>query len=364
VIELLVKVGNKRKWFTASWLKGSTVYAINQRLLPFRFKIVALKTHYETAEAIKNMTIRGAGSIGAVAAFACAQAVLECKSSEWPKKALLGFERIANTRPTARDLFFAIERIKQSIANKKLGEAKKAALKEAKKISKEYQENGKLIGMFGAKLIKDGCKILTHCNAGWLALHDWGSALAPIYFAKRLHKKVFVFVDETRPRLQGAKLTAWELANENIEHAIIADNSAGFYMQKSEVDLCIVGADRIASNGDVANKIGTYEKAVLAKENSIPFYVAAPLSTFDFKCKSGKHIPIEERAEEEVLFVLGYEKGLRKVRIAPKKSKAKNPAFDVTPAKYIKGIITEHGIIKPKRSTIKKLAKKSKKVRK
>ncbi len=362
MIELLVKVGNKRKWYTASWLEGGTVRMIDQRLLPFKFKVVSLRKHYETAEAIKNMTIRGAGSIGAAAAFACAQAVLECKSKEWPKKALQSFDRIANTRPTARDLFFAIERIRNVVEGKQLREAKKAALEEAQKIGKEYQENGKRIGELGSKLIKSGFRILTHCNAGWLALHDWGSALAPIYFAKRLHRKVFVFVDETRPRLQGAKLTAWELANENIEHAIIADNSAGFYMQNQSIDMCIVGADRIASNGDVANKIGTYEKAVLAKENGIAFYVAAPLSTFDFDCKSGRRIPIEERSEQEVLYVSGYEKGLRKVRIAPKKSKAKNPAFDVTPAKYIKALITEHGIIKPKKSAIKKLAKKCKKV--
>jgi translation initiation factor eIF-2B subunit alpha/methylthioribose-1-phosphate isomerase len=358
---MLVKVGNKRKWFTASWLQGSIVHMIDQRLLPFKFKIVSLKTHKETAEAIRNMTVRGAGSIGAAAAFACVQAVLECKQKDWPKKALEGFERIANTRPTARDLFFAIERIKYAVDGKSLKEAKKLAVREAKLISKEYQVRGRRIGEHGSKLLKNKARVLTHCNAGWLALHDWGSALAPIYIAKRQRKRIFVFVDETRPRLQGAKLTAWELTNEGIEHAVIADNAAGFFMQHEEIDLCIVGADRIASNGDVANKIGTYEKAVLARENSVPFYVAAPTSTFDFRCKSGKHIPIEERSEQEVLSVTGYCKGLHNVRIAPKKSKALNPAFDVTPAKYIKGIITEYGIIKPKRSSIKKLARKCRK---
>lgn len=357
-----MKVGNRKKWYTASWLEGNIVKMIDQKVLPFRFKVVSLRKHYETAKAIEDMTIRGAGSIGAVAAFACAQAVFECKAKGWTKRAFCGFERIANTRPTARDLFFAIERIRNAIEGKGLSEAKKDAVREAKKIDKEYQENGKRIGKLGSKLIKDGYRILTHCNAGWLALHDWGSALAPIYFAKRQHKRVFVFVDETRPRLQGAKLTAWELANENIEHAIIADNAAGFYMQREEIDMCIVGADRIASNGDIANKIGTYEKAVLAKENGIAFYVAAPLSTFDFNCRSGRHIPIEERSEQEVLSITGYAKGLQKVRIAPKKSKARNPAFDVTPARYIKGIITPYGIIKPKRSAIKRLARKCKKV--
>ena len=182
--------------------------------------------------------------------------------------------------------------------------------------------------------------MLTHCNAGWLALQDWGSALAPVYAAKRQGKKVFVFVDETRPRLQGARLTAWELANEGIGHAVIADNAAGFYMRRGEIDLCIVGADRIARNGDVANKIGTYEKAVLAKENGIPFYVAAPTSTVDLECRNGAGIPIEERGEGEVLNFAGK-------RIAPKKSRAKNPAFDITEARLIKGIITEKGIVKP-----------------
>jgi len=181
---------------------------------------------------------------------------------------------------------------------------------------------------------------LTHCNAGWLAFVDWGSALSPIYSAKRKGKEVFVFVDETRPRLQGARLTAWELENENIPHAIIADNAAGYYMKKEEINLVITGADRIAANGDTANKIGTYEKAVLAKENNIPFYIAAPTSTIDINCPSGDDIPIEERDESEVLEIKG-------VRVANPKSHAKNPAFDITPAEYITGIITEKGIIKP-----------------
>jgi len=353
---MLVKVGGKKRRFTASWLDGSTVKMIDQRLLPFRFKIVSMKNHRDTANAIKNMAIRGAGSIGAAAGFACAQAVLECRKKEgWLGYVKEGFERIANTRPTAHDLFFAIERIKTAIKGKNLREAKISAVKEAIKIGKEYQRNGKQIGMHGARLLKSSSKVLTHCNAGWLALHDWGSALAPIYFAKRLHRKIFVFVDETRPRMQGAKLTAWELANEGIEHTIIADNAAGFFMQKGEIDLCIVGADRIAINGDVANKIGTYEKAVLAKENGIPFYIAAPTSTFDFRCKNGKQIRIEERPADEVLYISGWQKRPCNIRVAPLASAAKNPAFDVTPARYIKGIITEHGIVKPKKSAIKKL---------
>ncbi|EQD79914.1 translation initiation factor, aIF-2BI family, partial [mine drainage metagenome] len=187
--------------------------------------------------------------------------------------------------------------------------------------------------------IRDGDKLLTHCNAGALAVLDWGTALAPMRVAKESGKKIFVFVDETRPRLQGAKLTAWELDQEGIDHAIIADNAAGFYMSRKEVDMVIVGADRIGSNGDFANKIGTYEKAVVAKENGIPFYVAAPASTFDFNIKSGEEIPIEERDPEEVLSING-------VHHTPLNSKAMNPAFDVTPSRYVTGYITEYGIFK------------------
>jgi len=197
-------------------------------------------------------------------------------------------------------------------------------------------------------LIKNNYKIGTHCNAGWLAFVDWGSALSPIYFAHRAGKDVFVFVDETRPRNQGSTLTAWELAMEQVPHVIIADNAAGYYMRKKEIDMIITGADRIAANGDTANKIGTYERAVLAKENNIPFYIAAPTTTFDLETETGDEIPIEERHEDEVLFVSG-------VRIAPKESHAKNPAFDVTPAKYITGIITEKGIVKADREEIKML---------
>ena len=195
------------------------------------------------------------------------------------------------------------------------------------------------IGKHGEGLIKHGHKILTHCNAGALATVDYGTALAPIRTAFYKGKEIFVFVDETRPRLQGARLTAWELLNEGIPHALIADNAAGYFMQKREIDIVIVGADRIAKNGDVANKIGTYEKAVLAKENNIPFYVAVPITTFDFSLEEGSAIPIEERDEEEVLIL--YQK-----RIAPVETRARNPAFDVTPVRYITGYITENGVLK------------------
>jgi translation initiation factor eIF-2B subunit alpha/methylthioribose-1-phosphate isomerase len=211
----------------------------------------------------------------------------------------------------------------------------------AKRYADDIIDKCRKIGENGAKLIKSGSKVLTHCNAGALATVDFGTALAPMRIAKRQGKRFFVFVDETRPRLQGANLTSWELMQEGIDHAIIADNAAGHYM-KSEVDLVIVGADRIASNGDTANKIGTYEKAVLAKENGIPFYVAAPISTFDPRISSEKGIPIEERSQKEVLRIGSQS-------IGPKGAKALNPAFDVTPARYITGLITESGIIKPSR---------------
>lgn len=347
---MLVQYSGKKQWLTASWPEKNQVKMIDQRLLPEKFKVITLKSHFETAKAIENMTTRGAGSIGAAAAFACAQAVLECKESNFPSYSKKAFNRIKKTRPTAFDLFNSVQRMENAIKGKNLKEAKKFAVKESQKISGEYVERGKKIGLLGEKLLKNNSKMLTHCNAGWLALHDWGSALAPVYAANRKKKKVFVFVDETRPRLQGAKLTAWELLNERIPHKIIADNAAGYFMQRKEIDLCIVGSDRIALNGDVANKIGTYEKALLAKENNIPFFVAAPTSTIDLNSKSGKSIPIEERSEKEVLFI-------NNERIAPKNSSALNPAFDVTPAKLIKGIITEKGIIKPNSKSIRGLFK-------
>lgn len=325
------------------WIEGNVVKLINQPLLPHKFEIYDCKDYKETAEAIKTMVVRGAGAIGATAGYAMAQAFL---AEEDPKKAA---EVIKSTRPTAQNLFYAVNKVLKA-------KDKEEAIKIAEEIANEDSEACKLIGKNGEALIENNHKILTHCNAGWLAFVDWGSALSPIYKAKRNGKNVFVFVDETRPRLQGARLTAWELANEDIPHAIIADNSSGYYMKKGEVDMVIVGSDRIAINGDVANKIGTYEKAVLAKENNIPFYVAAPTSTIDFDCESGDKIPIEERDENEVLFVMGEKDGkITKVRASNPTSKAKNPAFDVTPAKYISGIITEKGIVKANKEEISKL---------
>lgn len=328
-----MNVNNKH--YRTLWLEGTKLMMVNQPLLPNKFEIFSCTDYKKTAEAIKKMVVRGAGAIGAAAAYGMAQAYL---MDEDTKKAA---EVIRATRPTAQNLFYAVEKVSRA-------KNKQDAVRIAQGIADEDAESCKKIGEYGEKLIKDGMKILTHCNAGWLAFVDWGSALSPVYAAQRKGKKIFVFADETRPRLQGAQLTAWELSNEKVPHAIIADNAAGYFMKKGDVDMVITGADRIAANGDTANKIGTYEKAVLAKENNIPFYIAAPTSTIDIDCPSGDDIPIEERDENEVLEIGG-------IRVANKASHARNPAFDVTPSRYIKGIITEKGIIDPTKQGMAKI---------
>ena len=319
------------KNYRAVWMAGRQVVVIDQRLLPHRFKLLRLRNHRETAEAIRNMTIRGAGTIGATAAFGMAQAFLEDSSAEYIATA---YTTLVSTRPTAVDLKHALDRVLVAAGNAQ------TAVAEANRITDEYVTRMHRLAAVGLPLFKRGTRVLTHCNAGWLAIVDWGSATAPIYLAHRKKRNVFVWVDETRPRCQGAHLTSWELLQERVPHKVIADNAAGFYMRRGDVDLCIVGADRIAANGDVANKIGTYEKAVLAKENGIPFYVAAPSSTIDLRCPTGDHIPIEERDENEVLFI-------GRQRIAAPGARAGNPAFDVTPARYLTGILTEDAIFKP-----------------
>jgi methylthioribose-1-phosphate isomerase len=319
------------KHYRTVWMEGSTVYLIEQNLLPFEFKIHTAKTYQETCHAIKTMIVRGAGAIGATAGFAMAQAFLEKADPAKAKR------EIEATRPTAQNLFYAVERVYHASDH----------VTEAQMIADEDAESCRKIGEFGATLIKDGARLETHCNAGWLAFVDYGSALAPIYQAQKNGKKIFVYVDETRPRGQGARLTAWELQNEKVPHAIIADNAGAWLMSQGKIDLIIVGADRIAANGDVANKIGTLEKAICAKEFGIPFYVAAPSSTFDPACPTGADIPIEERSEDEVLYqtVTNANGKLEKILVCSPGSHALNPAFDVTPAKYITGIITERGII-------------------
>ncbi|HEX7392484.1 MAG TPA: S-methyl-5-thioribose-1-phosphate isomerase [Thermoplasmata archaeon] len=324
---MLVSTPSGKKNIRALWMEKGIVKAIDQKILPGKFKIVSIRNYHEMAVAIKDMTIRGAPSIGAAAAYGMALAWL--KKEDLTKAATL----IKSTRPTAHDLFYAVDMM--------LSRADEDLVKAADAYADGIVVMCGKIGEHGAKLIKNGDRILTHCNAGALATVDFGTALAPIRVAHRQGKRIFVYVDETRPRLQGAKLTAWELNNEGIDHAIIPDNAAGHYM-KDSVDMAIVGADRIARNGDFANKIGTYSKAVLAKENNVPFYVAAPVSTFDVKIKNGKDIPIEERDEDEVLCVGGC-------RVAPKGSRALNPCFDVTPARYVRSFITERGLLKPGR---------------
>lgn len=335
------------------WREGGTVRMIDQILLPFKFAIFDSPDHKVTARAIKDMVTRGAGAIGVAGGFGVAQAAREAPASPPEFSQYLGAAAslLKSTRPTAQNLFYAIDRVLASAlgALPDVARAREAACVEADMLAEEDVEAGRRIGEAGATLIRDGARVLTHCNAGWLAFTDWGTALSPIYMAKREGKRLFVWVDETRPRLQGARLTAWELAGEGIDFRIIPDNAAGFFMRNGEVDMVIVGADRVAANGDVANKIGTYEKAVLARENGIPFYVAAPASTIDFDCPTGASIPIEEREEAEVLSATGPDESgvIRTVRIASPDARARNPAFDVTPASLVTGIITEKGIVKP-----------------
>lgn len=319
-----VNIDGELKHLFAVWYENDVVKLIDQRKLPEKIEVFEAKNSDDIAYAIKDMVVRGAPAIGVTAAFGLAMAK---KNEEDMEEAV---KKIGMTRPTAFDLFKAINYMKAN--NFDLGAARR--------YSTEISGRSKKIGEFGNELIGNGSRILTHCNAGALAVVDWGTALAPMRIAHNQGKNIFVFVDETRPRLQGAKLTAWELGQEGIDHAIIADNAAGFYMRRKEVDLVIVGADRITANGDFANKIGTYEKAVLAHENKIPFYVAAPGSTFDFSISNGDGIPIEERGEEEVLIVNGKSLG-------PAASHARNPAFDVTPNKYVTAFITEYGIFRP-----------------
>ena len=350
-----VKIGDKVKEFKNVWMEGNIVKVINHPKLPHFFEITELKNHKESANAIKTMIIHGAGAIGVTAGFEMAQAALEAPDDNFDEYILDASKTLRNTRPTAQNLFYAIERMLKSIRKEDSVEKKReVAVREAQKISDEDEEACRKIGEYGKKLIKDGYGILTHCVTGALAFVDYGSALSPIKFAYNEGKKIFVFMDETRPKCQGARLSAWELLQEDIPHAVIADNAAGHYMKNGDIDICIVGADRVTVNGDVANKIETYEKAVLAKENGIPFYIALPLSTIDLKCESEKDIPIEERSQDEVLYNYGLlDNGKHgRIRISPKGSQAKNPAFDVTPAKYITGLITPKGIIKPNKENI------------
>ena len=335
-----MKVAGKN--YRTVWMEGNTVYLIEQNLLPFEFKLFKAKNHSDTCMAISTMIVRGAGAIGATAGYAMAQAFLTGgNDAEYVNNAR---KEIENTRPTAQNLFYAVKRVYTA------GQiSTEQAVKEAQLIADEDADACKTIGELGNDLIKDGSNIETHCNAGWLAFVDYGSALSPVYAAHQSGKRVFVYADETRPRSQGARLTAWELKNENVPHAIIVDNAGAHLMSQGKVDMMIVGSDRIAANGDVANKIGTLEKAIAAQYYGVPFYVAAPVSTIDFDCASGTDIPIEQRHQDEVLYQTGPNVAgkLEQVLLCSPGSDAINPAFDVTPAELVTAIITDKGVFTP-----------------
>jgi translation initiation factor eIF-2B subunit alpha/methylthioribose-1-phosphate isomerase len=315
----------------ALWYRNGTLYLVDQRELPQRTVVRRLRRVREVADAIRTMVVRGAPAIGVATAYGMALAYREGSIS--PERAA---KLLRATRPTAHDLGVGLEAVRSAWL---AGEDPVAA---ANRYRGQVVEECHRIGLVGAPLLARARKVLTHCNAGALATVEWGTALAPIRVAREQGADLFVWVDETRPLLQGARLTAWELAREHIPHAVIVDNAAGAFMRNGEVDAVIVGADRIARNGDFANKIGTYEKAVVAHENGIPFYVAAPWSTFDARRATGRAIPVEERSEEEVLGPEGR-------RIAPERSRARNPAFDVTPAKYVTAFVTPAGVVPPRR---------------
>ncbi len=325
---------------------------IDQRKLPHVFEIAGFNDHRATAAAIKDMVCRGAGAVGCAAGYAMAQAALE--ASDEPLDGFNAYmeeaaETVRKTRPTAVNLFHAVERCLEAGGEGSVDERVENVLSEADRIAMDDLEASIRMGEVGAELLSDGCRVLTHCNAGALAFIDHGTALSPIRVAHRRGRNVFVWVDETRPRCQGSRLTAWEMMQEGIPYAIIVDNAAGHYMRRGDVDAVIVGADRVAANGDVANKIGTYEKAVVAKANGIPFYVAAPEMTFDLHTSTGDEIEIEERSTEEVttMWGLGEDGEPTSVLIPAEGSSARNPAFDVTPAEYVTGFITEKGLIEP-----------------
>lgn len=349
--------GRTRHFRTVSFdSKKNSVLLIEQRLLPHDFRIVSTRSFQETAGAIHDMVVRGAGAIGATAAYGLAQGVLAFRGNNlkaFSAHTAQVYQTLKNARPTAVDPVNAMNAVCAAMQHGEDIEEKKAlALAAAEEFANEDVRHCKEIGKHGARLIRSGSRILTHCNAGWLAFVDIGTATAPMYAAQADGKQFHVFCDETRPRSQGATLTAWELAQQGISHQILADNAAGHLMQRGEVDLVIVGSDRVLGRtGEVANKIGTYTKAVLAARHRIPFYVAIPLSTIDWNLRRGFDIPIEERSESEVLGAWGIAEGSGRrayVRVANPTSGARNPGFDVTPPELITGIITPLGIFKPR----------------
>ena len=351
------------KEYRTIWYDDDVVKIINQTKLPHQFIIKNLKTVKDAINAIKIMEVRGAPLIGGTAAYGIALAVKENNDPEFIKKSA---KELIQSRPTAINLKWAIERMMKKLSGINSDKILNLALDEAKEICDEDEKFCENIGINGLKIIEDiynrkndTVNILTHCNAGWLATINWGTATSPIYHAHKKGIPVHVWVDETRPRNQGANLTSYELNEEEIPNTIIADNTGGILMQRGDVDMCIVGTDRTLSNGDVCNKIGTYLKALAAHDNNIPFYVTLPSSTIDWDIKNAKDIPIEERNSEELSHVEGIDENneIKKVLIYPKKSKAMNLAFDVTPAKYVTGLITEKGICEASTEGLKKLFK-------
>tara|TARA_B100000767_G_scaffold218081_1_gene205890 strand:- start:491 stop:1567 length:1077 start_codon:yes stop_codon:yes gene_type:complete len=345
-----MKINNKE--YRTIWFDeiSKSVKIIDQTKLPHQFIIKDLKTVKDAINAIKVMEVRGAPLIGGTGAYGIVLAIIEKSDLEFIKKSS---EDLIKSRPTAINLKWAVDRMMKKLSEINSDKILDVALNEAKEICKEDEKFCENIGLNGLKIIeeiynrkKDTVNILTHCNAGWLATINWGTATSPIYHAHKKGIPVHVWVDETRPRNQGANLTSFELNEEKIPNTIIADNTGGILMQRGEVDMCIVGTDRTLSNGDVCNKVGTYLKALAAHDNNVPFYVALPSSTIDWEIKDSKNIPIEERNSEELSYVEGMDENnmIKKILIYPSKSKALNLAFDVTPAKYVTGLITEKGI--------------------
>jgi len=351
------------KEYRTIWYEHKIVKIIDQTKLPHQFVIKDLKSAKDAINAIKVMEVRGAPLIGATAAYGIVLAIHDNNSEEFIRKSA---EELIQSRPTAINLKWAVDRMMKKLSGINSDQILDVALKEAKEICNEDEKFCDNIGINGLRLIekiytkkKSTVNILTHCNAGWLATINWGTATSPIYHAHKKGIPVHVWVDETRPRNQGANLTSFELNEEEIPNTIIADNTGGILMQRGEVDMCIVGTDRTLSNGDVCNKIGTYLKALAAHDNKVPFYVALPGSTIDWNIKDAKNIPIEERNSEELSYMEGLDENnqVKKVLIYPQKSKAMNLAFDVTPAKYVTGLITERGVCEASTNGLKKLFK-------
>ena len=351
------------KSYKTIWFENNLVKIIDQTKLPHQFVIKDLKTIKDAINAIKTMEVRGAPLIGATAAYGLVLSIIEKNDLSFLKKSS---EELIASRPTAINLKWAVDRMMKKLLGVNDKDILQIALDEARAITEEDIKFCKNIGLNGLKIIeeiankkKDTINILTHCNAGWLATIDWGTATSPIYHAHQKGIKVHVWVDETRPRNQGANLTSYELNEEGISNTVITDNAGGILMQRGQVDMCIVGTDRTLSNGDVCNKIGTYLKALSAKDNKVPFYVALPSSTIDWNITDHKLIPIEERNSDELSHVEGVDEKneIKRIRIYPQKSKALNLAFDITPAKLVTGLITEKGVCEASEKGLKGLFK-------